>query len=53
VGQKLKIFDLTKNLADPDARKELRSLLREIADIYADKASAASGDRKKRYQKDR
>jgi LysM repeat protein len=51
-GQSLKIPDLTKNLDDPQAHAYLKSLLREIANVYASKANSTSGSRKIRYQRD-
>jgi LysM repeat protein len=52
VGQELKIPSLRRNLDDPKARADLKSLLREIANVYADKARADKAH-KERYQKDR
>jgi hypothetical protein len=52
-GEKLAIPDLSANLNDPQARMQLKSLLLDIAHIYAGKADAVGGPRKARYLKDR
>jgi hypothetical protein len=52
-GEKLAIPDLSATLNDPQARVQLKSLLLDIAHIYADKADTAGESRKLRYRKDR
>jgi hypothetical protein len=51
--EKLTIPNLSANLDDPQARMQLKSLLLDIAHIYAGKAEATDSPRKLRYQKDR
>jgi hypothetical protein len=52
-GEKFVIPDLSKNLNDPLARAQLKSLLFDIAHVYDGKANAANSEaRKARYQKD-
>jgi hypothetical protein len=52
-GQKLIIPDLQKNLDDKLARSHLKSLLLDIALVYANKANRSRGGLKARNERDR